>query len=54
MEQSMCEHGLPNGCCAVCADERNRAEYEALATITGRTVEELDADLTVPDSRDED
>ena len=46
---SECEHGLPKGCCAVCASERNRAEWEALAEITGMTIEELDADLTARD-----
>jgi hypothetical protein len=32
---------------AVC--ERNRKDYEALAAITGMTIEELEADLTAPD-----
>jgi len=29
--------------------ERNRREYEALARMTGRTVAEVEADLTAPD-----
>lgn len=29
--------------------ERNRKEYEALAAITGLTIEELEKDLTAPD-----
>ena len=48
------EHGLPYGCCAACASERIRREYEELARATGCTVEELDADLTAPDFSDED
>jgi len=51
--RTLCKHGMPLGCCAVCASERNRAEWEALAAITGRTIEELDADLTAPDPREE-
>jgi len=29
--------------------ERNRREYEALARMTGRTIAEVEADLTAPD-----
>jgi len=49
----ICPHGLPRALCARCASERNRAEWEALAAITGRTIEELAADLTAPDPREE-
>ena len=45
----MCKHNMPRGLCAVCASKRKRQEYEELARITGRSVEELDADLTAPD-----
>ena len=45
----ICEHGLPRGCCAQCADAKNRAEYEALAAMTDRSISALEADLTAPD-----
>ena len=45
----MCEHGLPRGCCAQCANAKNEAEYEALTAVTGRNIEALEADLTAPD-----
>ena len=48
-----CEHGLPKGCCAICALKRKLREWAELSRATGRTVEELDADLTARDYRDE-
>ena len=50
MTKKKCEHGLPKGLCIICASERNRREYEELAALTGRSIEELEADLTAPDS----
>ena len=47
--KSACEHGLPRGGCAVCGEERIRREYEGLARITGRSIAELELDLTAPD-----
>ena len=44
-----CKHNMPVGLCAVCATERNRREYAALAEITGRTIADLEAELTAPD-----
>jgi len=46
-----CKHDLPPDCCLTCGSERNEAEYEDLARITGRSIEELDADLTAPDPK---
>ena len=34
--------------------ERNRKEYKALVKLTGRTIREVEADLTAPDSDMED
>ena len=48
-----CTHGLPKGCCAICALKRKLREYEAMAKLTGRSIAELDADLTAPDTREE-
>jgi len=48
------EHGLPYGCCATCIGERSEGEWKALAAITGLTVEELLADMTAPEPREED
>lgn len=31
--------------------ERNRQEYEALAQMAGKTIAEIEADLTAPDPR---
>ena len=49
MQKQKCQHGLLRGLCAVCASKRKRQEYEELVHITGRSVEELDEELTAPD-----
>ena len=44
-----CEHDMRRDLCAICASERNQQEYEALAEMTGNTIEDIEADLTAPD-----
>lgn len=46
-----CQHDLPVGCCAVCAEMATQKELEELARITGLSFAELDADMTAPDPR---
>jgi hypothetical protein len=47
-----CRHGLPPCICAICIEERGRAELEALVRLTGKKKEEIEKDLTAPDPRE--